>query len=869
MKRIVVALVLLGAGAADAQDVRAVRATGALRVDGRLDEAAWAAAQPVTALTQREPDEGRPASEATEVRVLFDGDALYVGARMGDRGPLTAPLGRRDLLGLTSDWIGVHLDSRHDHQTAAGFWVNPAGVQNDAAGTDGAWDPSWNAVWEAATTTDSGGWTAEIRIPFSQLRFAGGDSMTWGVQIERIIGRRNEFAYSTLIPRSERDGAARFGHLTGLGGVRTGRRMEVLPYAVARSDRSAPGDNPFRGASEYGAQTGVDVKYRVTSGLVLDATLNPDFGTVEMDAAEVNLSAFETQLGERRPFFLEGAELFDFGAGAVGPGSSNRRLFYTRRIGRRPQLAAPTARADLPQSATILGAGRLTGRPAPGWSVGVLGALAGEERSRYLDADGAVRDALVEPRTHYFAGRALRELRGGQTRVGVMGTATHRWLDERSAASLRGAGYVGGVDWSHDWGNRAWRLLGYLAASRVEGTPAAITATQRGSAHNFQRPDAPHLAVDSAATSLGGWAGQLQLTRQAGEHWRGDAWVAAVSPGYEVNDLGFQFRGDARAAGGRLTYLQNRPGPLFRSFRIDQAAHVMANGAGDRIGGVYFVGTDWQLRDYTRVVLNASVSPPVSNDRMTRGGPLARLPGDRRVFAEVNTDARRPLRLAAGTFLRTQGEAGWGREAWVRATVQPSPRWTVSVAPFLSRTRTGAQYVAQVPDATAPFGRRYVFASLDQTTASLEARLAWTFTPALSLQVYAQPFVSAGDFGAYKELAAPGSFRFDVYGRDRGTLRPAEGGGWRVDPDGAGPAAEFGVGESFGQSDFSVRSLRGSAVLRWEWRPGSTLHLAWQQTRHDQESGPGDFRLRRDPALLFGTRPDNVFVAKLSYWINP
>jgi Domain of unknown function (DUF5916)/Carbohydrate family 9 binding domain-like len=844
-------------------------AGGSIALDGRLDEAAWAAAEPVTRLIQNDPAEGRPASEATEVRIAYDAEALYVGARLHDRGAILAPLGRRDMPGENSDWFGVHLDSYHDHRTAYSFWVNPANVRADGVVGANGFDPSWEAVWETATSVDSAGWTVEMRIPFSQLRFTPAPEQQWGFQLWRVIRRNQETAVFAHTPKNESGGIAAYGHLEGLRGVTAGRRLEVLPYTVARTERIEPAGNPFRSDAEYGASFGLDLKYRLTPGLTLDATVNPDFGTVEADPAEVNLSAFETQRGERRPFFLEGAEIFDFGRGSLSPGAPNRGVFYSRRIGRRPQLGAPTGAADVPEQATILGAAKLSGKTA-GWSLGTLAAVTQEERARWLAEDGGAHTSVAEPMTGYFVGRAVREMREGQSSVGVIATAVRRRLDEDAAASLRSSAYAGGVDFSHEWARRAWRLSGYAVASRIAGSPGAIAAAQTTSARYLQRPDTDHLGFDPERTSLSGYSALVQLSRQSGEHWRGDLALSATTPGYEINDLGFQQRADQRVAFGRLIYLENTPGRLFRSYRFDAVGWVMTNGAGERVGSNLFLGTEWRLSNYWRYVLNASYAFRNTHDRLTRGGPAALYPAEGRLYTELNTDSRKPVSLSGGLYLRGSGEAGWERDLWLSLGLKPSSRWNVSIGPELNRQGVGAQYVATAADslASATYGSRYVFARMDQTSLSLTTRLNWTFTPDLSLQVYAQPFITAADFGGYKELEAPGTFDFAVYGRDRGTVTPA-GDAFRIDPDGEGPAGAFTVGERFGQRDFNLRSLKGNAVLRWEWRPGSTLYLAWQQARADTELGTGTFRLGRDRAALFRTQPDNVFILKVSYWLNP
>ncbi|HWK88772.1 MAG TPA: DUF5916 domain-containing protein, partial [Longimicrobium sp.] len=331
----------------------AARATSAIRVDGRLDDAAWAAATPVTSFTQVDPEEGKPASEGTEARILFDDEAIYIGIRFSDRSPVNTRLGRRDMDLSDSDWVGVVLDSYHDHQTAYSFDINPSGVRRDALKTDNGDDMSWDAVWSGEAAVDSAGWTAEYRIPFSQLRFNPAAVQTWGVQIERVIGRRNEYAVFSFTPKQERGGIARFGHLQGLRDIRTGRRLEVVPYTVLRADYTDPGLNPFREDGEMSPSVGADVKYRITSDLTLDATINPDFGQVEQDPADVNLTAFETQFAEKRPFFVEGSEIFTFANGYLPTGGE---LFYTRRVGGRASGLGPdTDLADVPTSSRILG----------------------------------------------------------------------------------------------------------------------------------------------------------------------------------------------------------------------------------------------------------------------------------------------------------------------------------------------------------------------------------------------------------------------------------------------------------------------------------------------------------------------------------
>jgi hypothetical protein len=363
-----------------APGARVVAVNGAVRIDGRLDEPAWQGAAPVGQLTQRDPEEGRPASQHTEARLVYDGEALYVGVRLDDALGVTTRLGRRDMPLLDSDWFAVTLDSYHDHRTAFRFQVNPGGVQRDAAvsmaGGGEDEDLSWDAVWEVATAVDSDGWTAEIRIPFSQLRFRPAAEQTWGIQLERVIGRRGEVAWFSFVTKAELAGVHRYGHLEGLRGIEPGKRLELLPYVATRGEYEDPGANPFRTDREYSASVGADLLYRVTPNLTMNGTINPDFGQVEVDPEIVNLGVYETFFPEKRPFFVEGSEIFDFTGNTSGG-----QLFYSRRIGREPQVAPPgpspgeQPRADVPATTTILGAAKLTGKTGAGWSIGLLEAV--------------------------------------------------------------------------------------------------------------------------------------------------------------------------------------------------------------------------------------------------------------------------------------------------------------------------------------------------------------------------------------------------------------------------------------------------------------------------------------------------------------
>lgn len=865
---------------ANAPVVRAAQGAGAIQVDGRLNERAWSAATPVTAFTQTDPREGSPASERTEVRVLYGNDALYIGARLYDSsGRVSSRLARRDARPSDSDEFTVTLDSRHDHLTAFRFSLNPAGVKGDAVVTEGSKvDNSWDPVWEGAARVDADGWTAEFRIPFSQLRFSETTDQLWGVQFTRRISRTQEQSVFAFTPKRERGGVARYGHLTGIVGIQLERRLEVLPYTAMRAEYvhvpASTGvgfSNPYRDGSNYLGSAGLDLKYRLTSNVVVDATFNPDFGQVEADPAEVNLTAFETRFAERRPFFVEGTDIFEFGGS---------RLFYSRRIGRRPQATLPSGAIyrQVPEASTILGAAKLSGKTAGGWSIGVLEAMTAPEEARFMDRAGVEHRAAVEPFSNYFVGRVRKDLRAGQTVVGAMVTSTLRDLsDDGLANRLRSGAQAGGIDFQHAWANRTWSVIGSAASSLITGNRRVITAAQNSSARFYGRPDAAHLELDPTATSLRGYTAAVDVGKRAGLHWTGSIAFSATSPGYEINDLGFQTLADRLGATGTLNYAEYQPGPVFQQWSAYGSLGNSWNYGIDDLGSRFSAGASGTFKDYSGATLSVFRSFAGWDDRLTLGGPLARGVSETGIDGNWYSDPRKEWTQGAFAGYADDSADGWRLYAGFNVGWKPASNWDLSVGPYLDRYRYTRQYLASIPDTTAlsTYGRRYVFADLSQTSVSMAARLNVTFTPDLGFSLYAQPFVSSNHFGTPKELAEPGTLTFARYGSDAGTLT-YDGGArsYTIDPDGNGSAASFQVFNS----SFNTTSLRGNAVLRWEYRPGSTLFVVWQQNRgtyldawgaDPADPSVGRFYLVRDTRGLFSAPADNVLMLKVSYWLNP
>ncbi len=805
----------------------AARATTAPVLDGRDDDAIWLAAPPITQFRQHDPVEDGEARFRTEAKVGYDAKYLYVFVRAFDPSPdsVMAFLSRRDAR-TQSDYIHLMVDSYHDKRTGFRFSTNPLGVKRDFyISNDGNEDASWDGVWDVASQVDSLGWTAEYRIPFGQLRFPPGETQTFGFAIWRDVARYNERISWPLFRRSRTGFVSQWGEVSGFEGVATPRRLEVLPYSVATN---AP--RPVGGSFERHQTVafGADVKYGVTSNLTLDGTVNPDFGQVEADPAVLNLSAFEQFFEERRPFFLEGAGTFNFGGG--GNGSSS--LFYSRRIGRGPQLSGLYYDQDNPNNSTILGAAKLTGRTQGGLNVGFLNAVS----QRETGAGGAT----IEPATNYMVTRLSQDLRNGNSGIGLMLTATNRALDDDSRAYLRESAYAFGLDGRHRFWNNNYQVSGSVIASRVSGSAASILATQRSNVHLYQRPDGD-LRVDSSATSLDGNRISVNLGKTGGGVTRFSTGFTQTSAGYEINDAGFLTRADTRSNGNWFGLQYNTPTRYYRRLNVNLSQWNDYNTQGLHLGSGANVNINGELPNqwgfwggWNLNALGASY-----DDRGARGGPAIRRNFRQNGFVGFETDGRKAVSgVLQGYYVMkdVSGSKEWGIDPSLNFRI--ASRIQSEIGLSYSAGTYDAQWYGNVTDGS---GTHYTFARMQQQTTSITARVDYTLTPRLSMQVYAQPFITAGDYSNLRELSAtPRAARYaDRYQPFAGTLE-----------------------------DFNVKQFRSNTVLRWEYRPGSVLFFVWQQGRGQGDRNPGSFDIGRDFGDLFKTRSDNTFLVKGSYWFS-
>ena len=840
---------------------RAARVSGSIAIDGKLDEAAWQSAPRSSGFTQRFPKDGIPADLATHFAILYDDHAIYVGVWADDPEPqkIRRMLVRRDSAS-PSDVISVGIDSYHDRRTAFVFELNAAGVQRDLLVFDDAnEDTSWDAVWVGDAAITPTGWTAEFRIPLGQLRFPAGAAQEWGLQVVRNVSRTQEQAAWSPWPRSSGEIVSKFGVVDGIAQLSPGRRLELLPYASGGFDvMPVEAGDPLNDPRNMRGNAGLDVKYGLSSAFTLSATLNPDFGQVEADPSQVNLSANELFFAEKRPFFLEGVDLFKL---PMGNSDNNQEgAFYSRRIGAAPAL--PDTDYDYihaPTATTIYGAMKLSGKTERGWSIGVFDAITGSEEATLAGASG-MRDVIVAPLTNYAVARLKRDLNDGKTAVGVSATTVHRALAGTPLVdTLHDQAYSVGAQISHRF-TPAWLLDLSLVGSFVHGTKGAIAQTQLSTRHLYQRPDATNAMFDPDRTSLMGSGVSWKVGRMGDtKHWRTMFGGDVRTIGLELNDLGFQQHSDRAIPFYWVEYRDDEPGDSILNWRIANDVFLVTtlepqptDYGWESNGGVLFANY-WNL-NYNTNLANGVVEPGA-----LRGGPSLQTDPNFSGSVSINTDNRKPVQLSIGAFgNRTWATGSGGGGFDVGATIHARSNIDVFLGPSLSRNNNAMQYIDQVDDSEG--GRHYVFGRIQQTTASLTLRVDWTFTPRLALQAYAQPFVATGRYSQLKDVDRPGARRFE----DRFT--PLDG-RYTVADDVYTVTTSEGVSYQFGRPDFDFRQLRSTLVVRWEYRPGSTVFAIWSHGR-TSSIADGRFRLGNDLSGLANTEGENIVMVKANYWIG-
>ncbi|MCG8374495.1 MAG: carbohydrate binding family 9 domain-containing protein [Balneolales bacterium] len=876
-------------------DAVRIESNGIIKLDGRLDESIWYNAPMATGFTQRFPEDGGTPSQRTEARILYTDSYIYVGFMAYESNPdsVNNPLFRRDG-SETSDWVYVSFDSYNDKRTAFTFAVNPKGVQKDILYFDDVnEDVLWDAVWEAEAKMGAEGWSVEMKIPLSQLRFSSKDEVqTWGVNFQRRIARNNEFNYWSPTPQTESGMVSQFGRLNGISNLSEPRRLEITPYISSNVNRFTEGDadNPYYNVNDFSANIGGDIKYGLTSDLTLTATINPDFGQVEADPSTINLSQFEIFFPERRPFFLEGNDIFRFGRTRSYNTVGNPNTFYSRRIGRTPQGNLNryndfrgnavfdsdsdfTSYTDVPDQTNIAAAAKISGKTQSGWSIGVLNATTLQEDGEYTIQQGGQEisgDYAVEPTTNYFISRIKKDIDEGNSVLGGYLAAVNRNIDDTYFETyIRNSAYIAGLDFEHNWKDREYVVSGTFSATQINGTREVIEAAQNAPQRYMQRVDSDELSVDPTKTSLEGFATEFSLRKSGGEHFTGSVTYSEVSPGYETNDIGFMNRADYRAIAFAFQWQETEPKNLLYYEFWSYHLHGW-NYDGDRLWQNYNIGGFARFQNQWYINANINTSFGRVSDRLTRGGPVMKFNDDLNFNFNMGTNRAKRLFFYTGQFHRRDIENEYDDYYWMGVTYQPTTFLQISVEPELGFELDEDQYVTTIarnptdPDATQTFGNRYIFADSRNSNLSTEIRLNWTFNPRMSLQTFVRPFITSYRFSNFGEFNNPGGFGFDKYGVDEGIITedPVSEGRFYVDID------EDGVDDfDFSRGDFTYRSLQGNAVFRWEYKPGSTLFLVWQQQR-EGSIADGFYNYRRDLIDIFDPKPRNIFLIKLSYWLG-
>lgn len=885
----------------------AIRISGnEIILDGFLDESIWQTAPVATGFTQRFPDDGGNPTQKTEIQILYTNKHVYVGVMAYESSidSATSPLFRRDG-NFSSDWVYISFDSYNDKRTAFTFAVNPRGVQKDILYFDDTnEDVLWDAVWEAKSQIQPNGWSVEMKIPLSQLRFSSSEAtQSWGVNFQRRIARNNEFNYWAPTPQTEAGVVSKFGRLNGITNLEEPRRLEITPYASSSLTREADGDenNPYYEENALTFGVGGDVKYGLTSDLTLTATINPDFGQVEADPATINLSQFEIFFSERRPFFLEGNDIFRFGRTRTFNTAGNPSTFYSRRIGRSPQGnlseynsfngnsiynpdSVNSRYQDLPSQTNIAAAAKISGKTKSGWSIGVLNAYTLEETGSFTVNQGSVLGETsgkfaIEPATNYFVGRVKKDINEGNTVAGGFLSAVNRNIDGTYFESyLRESAYITGADFEHNWNDREYVVSGAFSVSQINGSAETIENAQRAPQRYYQRVDSDELSVDPTKTSLEGFATELSLRKSSGDHFTGSITYSEVSPGYETNDLGFQNRADYRGLALAFQYQETDPERL--QFWEMWSYHLHGwNYDGDRIWHNYNLGgfARFQNQWFLNANINFSITRP--NDRLTRGGPLMQFNGDYNFNFNLGTDQSKDFSFRTGQFHRRDVSKEYDDYYWANISYRPTTFIQFTAGPELGFEMDEDQFITRTsynagdPDPDVTFGNRYIFADFRSTNLSIPIRLNWTFSTSMSLETYVRPFIFSGRYSNLKQFTDPGGFGFNSFTEDQLSINndctndsgDSIGSCYEVDVDADGNR-EFYFSEGRA-SDFTSRALQGNAVFRWEYKPGSTFFLVWQQQRRGG-IGNGNFDFFRDVVDIFDPKPTNVFLVKFSYWFG-
>ena len=843
------------------------RVNGAVpRIDGNPTDPVWDQVEWGGEFMQRTPNEGEAPSEPTAFKILYDDKNLYILIRAFDSQPekIVKRMSRRD--GFDGDFVEINIDSYYDQRTAFSFTATAAGVKGDeyVSNNGDNWDSSWDPIWYLRTSVDDEGWIAEFRIPLSQLRFADKPMHTWGIQFTRFFFRNEERSNWQPVAQDAPGWVHLFGDLEGIEGIKPQKQLEIQPYVVASTERfEAEEGNPFATGKGSTAEFGLDAKIGITSDITLDLTVNPDFGQVDADPSQVNLSAFQVFFREQRPFFIEGNNILDFPItqSAAGGSFNNDNLFYSRRIGGRPNYFPDLDGdefVDQPKQTRILTAAKLTGKNKNGFSWGILESVTARQQAE-IDKEGERRKIVVEPLTNYLVTRVQQDINKGNTLIGAMFTAVNRNIRDDHLNFLHKSAYSGGIDFTHRWKDRTYYVTGKGILSNVSGTEEAILRTQTASERFFQRPDNTFASVDSAATSLTGTGGTLNIGKSSGD-FIFQSGVTYRSPQLELNDIGFLIQTDRinQYSWGQYRFLE--PFSIFRSIRINANQWLNWDFSGVNTYKAVNMNAHTQFKNFWRFSTGFTAEAESVSNADLRGGPSITYPGGTNYWFWFGSNRQKKVRVSFEKWFY------WGNQDfrqsdgyWMNITYRPIDALNISLSPSVSFSDNTLQYITTQEMEGED---RFILGSISQNTYRVSLRLNYNFTPNLSLQYWGQPFISSGEYSDFKLVVEPSADNFEnrfLSFSEQQISFDSEEGSFDVDENQDGS-----VDYSFGDPNFNFIEFRSNMVMRWEFKPGSTLFFVWTQNRSanpDLENNS----LGRLADNLFETTAHNIFLMKFAY----
>lgn len=815
--------------------------------------------------TQFEPSEGKQPSQTTSFAIGYDDNFIYAAFKAFDSAPdsIVQRLTRRD--DIDGDFLGVQFDSYHDQRTAFSFVVSAAGVKMDfIVSNDGDnEDDSWNPTWWVKTSKDHEGWYCEMKIPFTQLRFKKEGNPIWGIQVARNIFRDDEMNLWQPASRTLNGWVSQYGVLDGMKDIRAKRSFEISPYVVLRTDRFEKVENDpykFKGYKNM-IDAGLDGKIGLSNNFTLDFSINPDFGQVEADPSQVNLSTQELFFQEQRPLFVEGKSILNFpllfGDGDIG----SENLFYSRRIGRGPQYYPDLGDNEFMSAnkfSTILGASKLTGKTQNGWSVGILESITAEEQAKIQSSDGNKRETPIEPLTNYMVSRVQKDFNEGNTTIGGIMSSVNRDINDPNLEFLHKSALTGGIDFNHKWKERTYQFTFTNYFSRVTGTPEAIERTQQSFVRNYQRPDQNHKVLDPTRTELTGFGGKAIFAKLSGNLNFMTA-LAWKSPGLELNDVGFMPEGDVIFEVVWIGYRINEPFSIFRrvGFNFNQW-HAWSFG-GENLGPGGNINAHAQLKNQWFVGASYNINGEQIYTTALRGGPALLVPGVRHQNAWISTgDQRKVSTRFSLSRSRSKEDTYRKRDSYdLQLSYQPTKSLRASLSTNYLKNNSELQYVTQIDNDA---DTRYLFGSIDQRVLSFSLRLNYNITPDLTIQFWGQPFIAAGSYNNFKHITDPRAaiydHRFRLFNDNEIHLNDDE---YQI-TENSGLRESY----SFDNPDFNIKEFLSNLVVRWEYQPGSTVFAVWSQSRSDYLN-QGSFDFNRDLDDLFQVPSHNVFLIKFAH----